>query len=261
MLNLFCDGILGLIVGILAGTHLLVQILSPWDPFAANRRAEIEDGEEPDHDDEAAPWPGPQQSHRRRQPSWAAAWDGIPAHPGDAPTMAWPPLPLRRAGAAAVPTKGLRPVPLFMRWLWLAGLVAAVPTGISLLFAAFNGHVGRDESTIMTGFGVGGLLLAVLCLVKTCQGTFRNWWRYAFRWVLMWACVQTILLSAIILGSGNPSSDGQVACMFFIVMPAVLLPIMLFVRFSKSSEGVGAAATGPPRRRTAAPAVPCDRWK
>jgi hypothetical protein len=172
--------------------------------------------------------------------------------------MAWPPTPSRAGDAyAATAATGLRPVPLFMRWLWLAGLVAAIPTGISLLFAAFNGNVDREGGAIMSAFGVGTLLFGVLCLVKTCQGTFRNWWRYAFRWVFMLACVQTILVSAFILGSTNSSSDGQVACIFFIVMPAVLLPIMLFVRFSKpQAQALPAAGAGPSADAGPRPATP-----
>src|SRR5204862_5875701 len=53
VVNLFAGGILGLIVGILAGTHLLAQVLSPWDPFAAKRRAQLE-GEEVDDEDDGA---------------------------------------------------------------------------------------------------------------------------------------------------------------------------------------------------------------
>ena len=44
---------------------------------------------------------------------------------------------------------GLRPVSASAWFLWLAGLVAAVPTGIAVLFAANNSHHNQEEYAAM----------------------------------------------------------------------------------------------------------------
>jgi hypothetical protein len=94
----------------------------------------------------------------------------------------------------------------------------------------------------MNAFGTGALLLGVLCLVKLFQGRMRGWWSYAGKPLLIWVCAQTLTFSAILMGNARLSHEGEVAAMFFIVMPAVLLLVLLFVRGRPA--GVGASATG-----------------
>src|SRR4051812_19162516 len=141
---IFTQGSLGLLSAILAGSHLLAQVLSPWDPFAARRKMGLEPGSST----------GGALPPARPTPAGQYDWNwekaaAMPAHGGDAPTMAWPPSPAsaaRQAGMAQAPqampaasaatgvSRGpLKPVPAIFRYLWLAAAILFIPSGIALL--------------------------------------------------------------------------------------------------------------------------------
>jgi hypothetical protein len=72
----------------------------------------------------------------------------------------------------------------------------------------------------------------------------RGWWGYAFKPLLLWACAQTIVFSSILMANAHLSHEGEVASLFFIVMPAVLMLVLLFVRGRPASAIATSSPTG-----------------
>jgi len=242
---IFTQGFFPLTVGILAGSQLLAQALSPWDPFAARRRAQREGEEPPDSD------------------AGVRAYDAPPApaahgYHGDAPTMAWPP-PVPNAASAEyagdvaagtvppIPYAGVatpigrRPVPVAWRYFWLACVLLLFPGGIALIASANTGYTSPDQYTMMCAFGVSMLALATLGLGKVWQSTRTTMWRYAGRYLVAWACFILLMISAMAMGNMNLNGGENGFALFVLVLSALLIPMVLFVRFSSA----GPAPLGP----------------
>lgn len=242
---IFTQGSLGLLFAILAGSHLLAQVLSPWDPFGAKRRM----GLEGDSSGAAEP-PRPTSP----QPmGWGVGHARHAPHTGDAPTMAWPPAPAPAVVAAyqqpmpaAAPTTlaaGLKPVPVFARYLWLAAAILFIPTGIVLLVHSGSHYVNNAETVAAGGFGTGLLALAALGLVKMWQSTYRTGWRYAGRYIVAWTAFLALMLAAFATGTMHLHDGEQAMAIFVIVLSAILIPVVMFVRFTSagSAAAIGSA--------------------
>jgi hypothetical protein len=65
-----------------------------------------------------------------------------------------------------------------------------------------------------------------------------------------------LLLAAIFLGSTRMSNEGQVASIFFIVMPAILLLVLFFVRFDRRAPAANTEAAPPTPDGSARAATP-----
>ena len=237
---IFTHGSFPLLIAILAGSHLLTQILSPWDPFAARRRMGLGGDSSGAPPTPVPPTPaGPAAGY-----DWALERGaGIPAHGGDAPTMAWPPhAPAARATATApaqvspAAAPGKRPVPVYYRYLWLAAALLFIPSGIALLVTAASSH-GSDVIP-MYSIGVGLLAFAALGLVKMWQSTYRTFWRYAGRYFVAWLCLVAFLFAAFTMAEGR-LNDGEAAfAVFVMILMPLLVGALMFVRFTAAGPAV-----------------------
>jgi hypothetical protein len=134
-----------------------------------------------------------------------------------------------------------------MRYIWLSLAIVAVSTGVVAISYAAAGNLRGEDFALTMGWGVGMLVLGVLSFAKMFQKAFRTWWSYAGRWVGAWMCCQSILLAALMLAKHEADTA---AAVFFIVFPALLVPVLMFVRF-KPSTAVAEGSTAP-----ASPTVP-----
>lgn len=254
---IFTQGTFGLLIAILSGSHLLAQVLSPWDPAAAKRRLGMAASSSTAGSPAAAPV---------LPPSPQAEWNSVRVS-GDAPTMVWPPTggaaqvqPVSPRSSAPVlrhaRNSPRRAVPAFARYVWLMLIVLLIPVGVVLVVNASDADVRSDPFVGLTGFGVGLLALAALAFVKVWQSSYTTKWRYAGRYLLAWACFQTMMFPALALGNHELDSRAQAMAIFVILLCVLLIPIFLFIRFSSSgptSYSERVSMTPPPPTAPAAP--------
>jgi hypothetical protein len=160
-----------------------------------------------------------------------------------------PPLPLGyAAAAAAVPATPVgTPVPPWARLLWVAGLVGFVPLAVMMFVAAGTTRHNSDIGPFCA-IGVCSGLAALFCLMQLFRPTFRGWWRYLIKPLLLLACLQTIVSAAIIMGNAPNLNDGDViAGTFFITFPAVLFIVTLCVpsRWFSRREALAGVTAAP----------------
>jgi hypothetical protein len=230
------QGHIHLAIASAAGITLITQILAPWDPRAGaitkarkqdEERAE-EEAEESDGDDSGAKL----QSAGRSGPFVAikigAGRDDVQQVPLTTPP---PPQDLsqqkRRRGRSRYWARPVRP---FERAIWVIGILAFITMGVMFCVAG-----GVTRSRVDTGpliaAGVSALFFGVLSIFKTFQTTFFGWWGYLIKPVLLVACCASIASSAIVLGNlpYNPGDDEIMIGMFFMIFPAVLAVVLLFL--------------------------------
>jgi len=150
-----------------------------------------------------------------------------------------------RPTPAALPAS-LHEVHPAARLAWLIGSAIALALGIAFLVAASDMH--REEFGIFTGFGLGFLLQAGMCLRRGLQKTYEGWWSYLIRPTIQWACVTTALVSAFVMGNSDrlPGEEAAIG-VFFIVFPALVLIITAFVTVGGRSQAAPQPAADAPQ--------------
>jgi TM2 domain-containing membrane protein YozV len=186
-------------------------------------------------------------------------------------------VPSVRAARAAAPRKpaanvgpgasqslaGIRYVPAFARPLWMAGWLLSLGLGLFLLI--LTAGLRGDDFTFAVAAGVDSLVLSVLCFVMMLRSSFAGWYRYLIRPVLLTACIQTVVAAAVIMGDMNLANDEQAIATFFIVFPAILFFVLLFLpaRLFGGASVANTYSPGPvPTYETqgvAVPVSPCKR--
>ena len=140
-----------------------------------------------------------------------------------------PPLPGSFAPRPAVAPQR-QPLAAAARYVWLAPFVIAITLGPMLLLAPFVASNWRDpETATAVGFGLGCLYLAVLSLARFNTTLFAGWWRYLFRPLLIFACVQSILLSSMILMMVSLRGEESLVALFFLIFPLALGTVLLCI--------------------------------
>jgi len=225
IVSLLSGGSKELAIAVLAGTSLVVQVLAPWAPFAARRR-------------KAQPEPGDR------------AADATPGFPPRPPAPPHQPQTLAAFSPAAVmplPASFTRAteVPHWARILWLIGLPLLLSLGLMLVIGAGITNVRDEDLVAMIASGIGCMVLGGLCLAKASQRTFHSWWQYLVKPLLMFTCLETILVSALMLGNVRLGDDETLIAIFFIVFPAMLFLILVFARFGSSPRRMSPAFASP----------------
>jgi len=245
-------GLLGLVTGgifhlepvvtacTLAGIVLVVQTLSPWGQVVGSIPA------------------APAGSGGSVQ--GAALGDG--PTPGSA---SHPQAPLEGASRRASwgGTAVVRDVPGFVHALWFVGWLVTLGLGLMGVIVAGTGGVRGHDFGPVVAMGVDAFILSALCFVMMFRSTFTGWYRYLIRPGLLMACVQTIVTSSIWLGTSHPRNDDMALGIFFIIFPAILFLVILFVpaRLFGAGNSTGAKARRSVRvqETPAGPVSPCQR--
>ncbi|MEJ2703964.1 MAG: protein kinase [Sedimentisphaerales bacterium] len=141
-----------------------------------------------------------------------------------------------------------RPIPPYVRTLWLLGFFGALGLGMFLVIMAAMGLRGGDFALAMA-FGVDSLIFSLFCFVGTFRHQFNGWYRYIIKPGILLACALTIVFSSICMGClPHVPNDGFFILLMLIIFPAIAffvvaaLPARLFV--------------GPVPRAPAAPPAP-----
>ncbi len=128
-----------------------------------------------------------------------------------------------------------RPIPPYVRTLWLLGFFGTLGLGLFLVIMAYMGLHG-DDFAIAMGFGVDSLILSLFCFVGTFRHRFNGWYRYIIKPGILLLCVLTIVFSSICMGClSHVPNDGFFILLMLIIFPAIaffvvaILPARLFV--------------------------------
>ncbi|HEV8290403.1 MAG TPA: hypothetical protein VGP94_00700, partial [Tepidisphaeraceae bacterium] len=143
-----------------------------------------------------------------------------------------PGSPQRSAPAYAPTSAPSREVPDWVRWVWRGAMALLIALGPVLIAAAESNdnNFNHTDFVIMRAVGVGIIILGVLCFVQSFRRRINGWWSYLIKPLILYACLQIILISAFLLGMSGPN-DGMVpAGIFFIIFPAIMFLTLLFVR-------------------------------
>jgi len=191
-----------------------------------------------------------------------------PASPG-AP---WDPAPAaavgRQGSRFATPTPGRSPATTGSRQgamatglmacrvrpstptIWLVGWLLTLGLGLFLVILAGTGLRG-DDFGIAVAFGIDSLVLSLFCFVMMFRRTFAGWYRYLVRPGLLLLCVLSVLTAVILMGTLRLRNEDAAAALFFIIFPAILFFVILFV--PPRVFGVGEVAKAQPSRAQSAP--------
>jgi hypothetical protein len=151
----------------------------------------------------------------------------------------------------------VREIPGFVHALWFVGWL--VTLGIGLMAVITAGATNHHDFGAILAMGIDSFLLSALCFVMMFRNAFAGWYRYLIRPVLLIVCVGTIVTSSIWLGTSNPPGNDVPVGVFFIIFPAILFLVILFM--PARLFGAGAKARQPLRvqRTPTGPVSPCKR--
>ncbi len=202
-----------------AGIVLVVETVSPFGPTFANA------------------------------PAVAAAGERAPAAgmPPVQPPMAGPGQALSRSSVA------VQYVPDFVRPLWFIGWLLSLGIGLMLLILGGTQAHG-DDFAMSIAAGIDALIFSVLCFTMMLRSAFAGWYRYLIRPLLLTACIQVMVASAVLLGGMNLHGDEAAIAIFFIIFPNILFLVLLFT--PARLFGAPSLATIKPPRPVRAQATP-----
>lgn len=112
--------------------------------------------------------------------------------------------------------------------MWLIGWLLSLGLGLFLVILAGTGLRGDDFAGAVAG-GIDSLVLSLFCFIMMFRRTFSGWYRYLVRPGLLLLCILSILTAAILMGTLNLRNEEAAIALFFIIFPAILFFVILFV--------------------------------
>jgi hypothetical protein len=135
-----------------------------------------------------------------------------------------------------------RPVPPFVRVLWLVSFFITLGLGLFLTILAGVGLSG-DDFVFTLALGIDSLILSFFCFVGIFRRRFNGWYRYIIKPAILLVCVLTVVFSSICMGCLDLRSGPFFTLLLLIILPAIMffviaiLPASLFVgSISKPAE-------------------------
>jgi len=183
-----------LIIGVLAGTVLVVQIASPFGHAAVV----------------------------------AADRGRTPTPPGEVAVGAAVRGYVQPRRGLSGSVAGGRAIPAYVRVLWLIGFAILLGTGLMLLIWAER-DLSDGDLGLAVGFGISSLLLALHCFVMFFRKAFTSWYRYLIKSLLLLIFMMAVISASVWLGYMRPHSGDTLVALFFIIFPSILFLVVLFV--------------------------------
>ncbi|MBN2315458.1 MAG: protein kinase, partial [Sedimentisphaerales bacterium] len=127
-----------------------------------------------------------------------------------------------------------KPVPPYVRTLWLMGFAITLGLGIFLLIMA-GVELRHDEFALAVACGVDSLILSLFCLAGTCRSRFNGWYRYIIKPGILLLCILSIVFASICMGTMRLDDEEFFLFLIMIIFPAIgffvvgILPARLFV--------------------------------
>jgi hypothetical protein len=205
-----------LAIAIAGGAALVVQVLTPWDERAAQRRAEL------DGDDDDDPIRGFEPVMPPRASAQAGGLLGTLAQTASPRAATWPPGAQPIPALNYWPVTGQRYVPRGMSVVWFTGVLVFFITGVLLHVVAANESNWNDFAAF-SAFCVVMYATTFFCFRRMRVRTFNTWWEYLILPSLRHVCVLVVLFCWAMLGFGRGwSRSDEEGFMVTIVIFAML---------------------------------------
>jgi hypothetical protein len=229
------------IASTLAGVVLVVQTRSPWGQVIGRIA------------------PAPAGSDGGAQ---GAALGNGPT-PGSASQTQGAPNGATRRTSSSWIAPAVREVPGFVHALWFVGWLVTLGVGLMAVIVAGTGGARHHDFGPVLAMGIDSFLVSALCFIMMFRNTFAGWYRYLIRPMLLTTCIGTIVTSSIWLGTSNPRGEDVAMGLFFIIFPAILFLVILFVPARLFGAGDSARVKARRQMRVqetpAGPISPCQR--
>lgn len=234
---LLADGSGVIAMAVLAGTCVVTQLLSPFDPTVA-----------------------------RPKPHAAVVNGDVHLSPGQpVPTVVngnvWvnegPPIPKVVNGniyinspGSTMPDKGndrgfWYPIPAAVRVLFLVGFIGLLTLGAMLFISLGFIRYDDEEQAIALCSGIGAVLFSIFCLVHACSATYRHWWSSFVKPILMIVCVLTAAGAGVCLGVLRMDNDVILVAIFLMVFPSILFVVLAAIPYQVFERGPGPRLVDP----------------
>jgi len=122
----------------------------------------------------------------------------------------------------------VRPVPTYVRPLWLISWLATVGAGLMGVIIAGTSMRG-DDFGITLAFSLDCLVLSLFCFIMMFRRVFAGWYRYLIRPALLMVCVQAIVTASTFMGTLRLDDEKAAVALFFIIFPSVIFLVLLFL--------------------------------
>ena len=117
-------------------------------------------------------------------------------------------------------------VPNSLRIFWFVASIISLGAGLFYLIWGGTQHNNHDYA-VGVAAGIDILILSLFFLIGSCRSSFKGWFRYLIKPVIMLVCVLTIIASSIYMGYANPQGETYNISLFLIIFPALVLLITL----------------------------------
>jgi len=201
-------GVGELAMAILGGIGLASGVMFPWEP-----RMFVPAAAAPTNNPSPLP-AGLLAALREPRPTAFAAASPRPAVPAFASSVAI-----------------VREVPDWVRWMYRGLMALLIALGPVLIATAESNDPGFKGTAFVAqrAVGVGLIVLGIFCFLQSFRQRITSWWSYLIKPLVLYICLQTILLSAFELGKTGPNDDEVPVGIFFIIFPAIMFLTLLFV--------------------------------
>ena len=215
-----------LAIGVLAGTCLVVQIVSAYDPKAYPKLSDEDDSDQGGESKTEI-----LRSAQNDNPSAVAIGDRGKGGVSRSEI-------LRFAGNDKL-ASGVRGVPSWVRLIWVVGFMLLLGVGLMLLiWTGIDNRMPEDDFTIAVSAGVSSLVLCLFCLAKSFQVYFVGWYRYLIKPTILVLCTLTIVISSVCLGNMRLMPEEELLAIALIVFPSIIFLVFLILP-SRMVEEIG----------------------
>src|SRR5205085_2226763 len=100
-----------------------------------------------------------------------------------------------------------RPVWRWAPVVWMIVSTAMLTLGLMLLIAIGTGAMRGNDIPPSAGAGVGALIASLFCFTRIFKRNYVGFWGYLVKPVLLLLCVESIVISAVVMGNENSLSS------------------------------------------------------
>ena len=126
-----------------------------------------------------------------------------------------------------------KPVAAWVRIIFLILFVLTLSAGLMCLISLgiVNFQNDNDAFVVTLAFGINLPILALFCMIKSIQKSYRHWWSSFVKPILLILCIQTIITASIVLGFTDMKKhyDIAMAAIFFIIFFSILFFVIAFI--------------------------------
>jgi len=196
--------------GVIVGAIIGIQIISPFGPAVATAAT---------------------GQSRKAHGQWKTHWQSFVdrRRENSQPSASVQPDP--GVPSPQVPSSGTgkRHVPSWLRGFFMLAMMVTLGTWIYAFIAMGCLSLNNDEQALALSFGLCGVLSFFFCLVWCSKKTFKSWYRFLVKPAVILFLLNVIIAASSITANVRLSGEEEAIALFFIIFPAVLFFVVLFI--------------------------------